>query len=138
MSAIQLYSTIEYITSIVRIAASKGVHLEIGTDFTAFRDIPKTQPQRKPVAPLFDPDHSSVSSANGFWVKGVNDRGEIVHTQAVRLIDLSGISLAEHLAQYLRDYRPHGDAVDPEKSRCVCLPSRPRLPGSSAIMASYG
>ncbi len=47
MSAIQLYSTINYITSIVRIAATKGIDLEIGTDFTAFRDIPKTQPQRK-------------------------------------------------------------------------------------------
>lgn len=129
MSAIHLYSTIGYITSIVRIAASKGIHLEIGTDFTAFRDIPKTQPQRKPVAPLFDPDHSSVSSANGFWVKGVDDRGEIVHTQAVRLIDLSGIGLAEHLAQYLRDYRPHGDAVDPEKSRCVLSPVSSRITG---------
>ncbi|MBT4889121.1 MAG: hypothetical protein HON65_06170 [Rhodospirillales bacterium] len=129
MSATQLFSTINYITSILKVAESKGVHLEIGNDFTTFCNFSKIQPQKGHAAPLFDPEFSSVSPANGFWVKGVNDKDEIIHTQAARLIDLSGITLSDHLRQYLKDYRPHGDKVDSKKSSCYLSPASSKITG---------
>ncbi len=129
MSAIQLYSTINYITSLINIAASKGVHIEIGTDFKDFCALSQKQPQKGPAAPMFDPEYSSVSSANAFWIKGVNDKGELIHTQAMRLIDLTGITLADHLSQYLRDYRPYGDQIKSEESTVYLSSASSKITG---------
>jgi hypothetical protein len=129
MSAIQLFSTINYISSIKQVAASKGVYLEIGTDFKSFCEIPNTQPLKGNIAPLFDPEFSSVSSANAFWVKGVNNKGEIIHTQAARLIDLTGINLSDHLKHYLRDYRPYGDKINSELSTISLSPVSSKISG---------
>ncbi len=129
MSAIQLFSTIQYINSLVKVAASKGVYLEIGTDFVAFRCTQEKEAKKGALAPLFDPEFSDVSSANAFWVKGVNDKGIVVHTQAARLIDLTGIALRDHLAQHLRDFWFQRDKVNMAKSRICLSPTAANMTG---------
>jgi hypothetical protein len=129
MPAVQLFSTINYISSLVKMAASKGVHLEIGTDFFAFREIQITEAKKGNVAPIFDPDFSEVSPANAFWIKGLNDHGEVVHTQAARLLDLSGVSLSDHLGHALRDFWADRDRVNMERSRICLSPVTAKMTG---------
>ncbi len=132
MSVEDTLSTVQYIGAITEMATSLGVHLRVGTNFDEFRDIPKSQPQRAPIAPIFDPDFSDISSSNGFWVSGCNDVGEIVHTQAMCLIDLSGSNLAEHMQTRLGDYRPHGDKINADQSHCILTPAASAITGKVA------
>ena len=53
---------------------------------------------------MYDAASSYVDRTNGFWIKGVDENGEIVHTQAVRMLDLCDVTLAEHLEQHRHLY----------------------------------
>ena len=65
MSETPHLSTVQYINSLIEVAEAKGVFLEIGTDFTTFHNTIKNEGIRTAVAPVFDPDLSDVSPANG-------------------------------------------------------------------------
>ncbi|MBT3557052.1 MAG: hypothetical protein HN644_07650 [Rhodospirillales bacterium] len=129
MPETSLLSTVQYINSLIEVAEAKGVYLEIGTDFTTFRKTIMKEGIRTTVAPVFDPDLSDVSPANAFWIIGVNDRGDVVHTQAARMIDLSGVTLSDHLAQYLREYWFDRDRVDMAQSRVCLSPTTSQMTG---------
>ena len=84
----------EYIAGAERVVSELGITIEIGSDFEFFCSIPKLQPDRHPVSPIFDPDESSISDSNGFWLIGRNAMGEIVLTQAIKLIPVGEVRLS--------------------------------------------
>ena len=61
MSANDLSPTLKYISRITNMAASLGICLQFGRNFTEFRNVPDKQPYRHPVAPIFDPHFSDIS-----------------------------------------------------------------------------
>ncbi len=135
MSVQALFTTANYIASITQLVNSKGMSLELGTDFSEFCSVPGHQPEKGHIAPIFDPTKSDISSDNGFWVVGRNDSNEIVHTQAARLVDLRGTTLCQHFKDRLGDYRPHGDTVDPSLSMSHLTPEAGAITGR---MVYYG
>ena len=116
MSADVLYSQIRYVSVISAIAASRGIHIRVCSDFQEFQDALEEQGEAPPIYPMFDPACSYVDRTNGFWIKGVNDKGELVHTQAVRRLELSNRTLAEHLELHHQKYVVRGAAIDKRRS----------------------
>ena len=130
MSAEILYSQIRFVSVISEIAASKGIHIRVCTDFEAFQKALKEQDEAPPIYPMFDPACSFVDPANGFWIMGADDKGELVHTQAVRRLDLSNSSLAEHLSLHHQKYVLQGQAIDKTRSIYDRAPAWQNITGS--------
>lgn len=116
MPACDLYQQFQYINNIDDIAERHGLKIEVSADFEAFRELRMSQPKRTPISPIFDCRTSALNAANGFWIKGTSEDGELVHLQAVRLEDMTGLTLAEHLYKHSDIYAPPGVEVDLEQS----------------------
>lgn len=99
------------------IVSELGIKLEVGSDFEFFCSIPKLQPDRHAISPIFDPDESDVSASNAFWLVGRNAAGEIVLTQAIKLVKVGQAGFLNHMRKNLFDYRPKGDRLDIAKSQ---------------------
>ncbi|MEX2408354.1 MAG: hypothetical protein WD489_04530 [Rhodovibrionaceae bacterium] len=111
-----LYTSIQYVSAITEIARENGIKLEIGSDFETFRNALSAHPDMPPLYPMFDPAASYVDWTNGLWILGTDEKGEIVHTQAMRRIDMSQTTLAEHMQLHRRKYVIQGAAIDPDLS----------------------
>lgn len=106
MSAQKIYTQHKYIMAIDALARKQGVHIEVCTDFEEFREMRRAQSDRPPLGPAFDVGCSYIEPSNGFWVKGLDTNGQIIHTQAMRLLDLSNSTLADHLQKHRLIYQP--------------------------------
>jgi len=93
-----------------------GIRLEIGDDFAKYRTYRTRQLDRGPIYPMFDVASSYVDSRNGFWVCAFDANDELIHTQAVRLLDLSGITLGTHLDDHRHKYITPDTTPDPDKT----------------------
>lgn len=129
MPACDLFSHFQYICSIQRIAEHHGITIEVSCDFAAFRRLRMEQPDRPPLSPIFDSQVSDLNGSNGFWIKGIDGNGDLVHLQAVCLKNLGRAKLAEHLHEHRLAYTPPGVAVDPERSRFAASDASRRITG---------
>jgi len=129
MQASQLFKQLQYLNSVQQIAERHGMALEVSNDFEAFHAIRTAQPKRLPISPIFDHEVCDIGPDNGFWIKGTTDSGELVHLQAVRLEDLTGASLGEHLYAHRDVYAPPGVDVDLERSEYSGAPGTQRITG---------
>lgn len=93
-----------------------GIHIEIGDDFAQYRGYRSQQTDRGPIYPMFDTASSYIDHTNGFWVCGFDENGQLVHTQAVRLLDMSDISLATHLKTHRHKYITPDTTPDPDRT----------------------
>jgi hypothetical protein len=93
-------------------AYRRGVRLQLHADLNTLIEVN----QRKqsvwgaPMVPIFDPNHSALTSDNSFWISGHDQNGVIVATQAARFIDMSQSSAAEELQSlrlFFADPAPH-------------------------------
>ncbi|MEL6643298.1 MAG: hypothetical protein AAFQ79_05125 [Pseudomonadota bacterium] len=104
------------ISGIVRELESTGMRVEIGGDFSRYRALRLAQADRPPMYPMFDTASSYVDESNGFWVCGFNQDGDLVHTQAARLLDLGDVSLARHMNVHRHKYITPGTTPDPDQT----------------------
>ncbi len=88
----------EITEQITQIIEDSGIRLEVGVDFRKFKDICEAQPARAAIKPPFDVDTAQNEPIDGFWLAGYNENNDLVHTQAIKTIDLAGVSLREYLA----------------------------------------
>ena len=116
MSALDLYSTILNVSNILREVEAAGMRLEIGNDFTEYRRLRNAQSDRSALYPMFDVSCSYVDQSNAFWVCGYNDQNELVHTQAIRLLDLSNVSLGQHMRVHRHKYITPNSTPDPDRT----------------------
>jgi len=116
MSAEKRYAQHKYIMAIEELAKKQDVHIEVCTDFEEFREIRRAQTDRSPLAPAFDASCSNIEASNGFWVKGLDSNGLIIHTQAMRLLDLSNSTLVNHLQTHRLIYQPPNTGQNHTKS----------------------
>ena len=95
-----------YISSCITRIAAAGLILEIGSDFKIFSNAIEKHTARSPVTPKFNPDIERLDETNAFWMLGRNEHNEIVHTQAIRLMDIGNKTLAEHALEEFPNYTP--------------------------------
>lgn len=109
-----LFKLVKNLSSTLHDLEEAGIHIEIGDDFAKYRSYRSQQPDRGPIYPMFDVASSFIDPTNGFWVCGFDSDGELIHTQAVRLLDLSEISLATHLYVHRHKYITPDTTPDPD------------------------
>ncbi|MGJ5619511.1 hypothetical protein [Sulfitobacter sp. MF3-043] len=116
MSALGLYNTINSVSSIIKNLEEAGMRVEIGDDFAAYRRIRNLQKDRSGLYPMFDVTCSYVDQSNAFWVCGFNETDELVHTQAIRQLDLSGVTLGQHMDMHRHKYMTPNSTPDPDRT----------------------
>lgn len=118
-----------FIAGITELVGNQGLTLEVGSDFHCLEKILKEQPLRNPLAPKFDPRRNDLDASTAFWIVGRDPQGEMVHTQAMRLIDLEGSSLASFLEERFCEFMPAGFEIRAEDSRYRSAPGSRSLTG---------
>jgi len=111
-------------------AEEKGMTLTLETDFHELTQISPTLPNRSDLTPIFNPDRSIINKDNGFWIKGVNTEGEIIHLQAVRMQRLEHFSLSQHLQQNRHLYCTPNKGFDPDLSLFDAAPASESITGT--------
>ena len=120
-----------YISNIDRSAGDAGLILEQCRDFTEFRDLRNAMTDRSPMSPIFDPSITDVGPGNGFWIKGTDADGKLLHLQATRRSNLEGVNLADHLFELRRLYRLPGLDMEIDVDRgSMRAPALQRISGS--------
>jgi hypothetical protein len=112
----RLFQTVTRFAGVLEELEEAGIHVKSGDDFQEYRRHRAQQSDRKPIYPMFDVERSYVDHTNGFWICGFDPDGELIHSQAVRLLDLQGASLAEHLKIHRHKYITPDSTPDPDKT----------------------
>ncbi len=111
-----LFDVVTRFSSVLRDLEDMGIRVKIGGDFQEYRAIRNQHVERGPLYPMFDVASSYVDDSNGCWICGFEPDGELVHTQAMRILDLSGISLATHLELHRQKYITPDSTPDPDQT----------------------
>ena len=157
MKARSSYNMALNVSGIVRELHEAGMRIELGDDFAQYKSYREQCVGRGSAFPLFDVAATFIDSTNGFWICGFDADDQPVHTQAVRLLNLTGQSLGEHLDIHRHKYIVPDSTPDPDQTYfrgpealrkvtgrvAYCgdfwLPSRglggPRSQGATAILA---
>jgi hypothetical protein len=114
MSARSIFGMIMNVSDIIKELQVSGMRVEVGDDFSRYRNFRNSCLDRGGLFPIFDTASSFIDETNGFWICGFNEADELVHTQAVRLLDLSGISLGKHLDMHRHKYVVPDTTPDPD------------------------
>lgn len=110
----KLFELTTRVSTILQDLEGAGLRVEIGDDFAKYRSYRMQQPDRGSIYAMFDVASSYIDGTNGFWICAFNPSDELVHTQAVRLLDLSGISLTTHLHDHRHKYITPNSTPDPD------------------------
>lgn len=106
-----------------------GIRLESGHDFERYRHlVAKGRPDHV-VGDPFDNDKNLLGRGNAVWVIGRNEAGEIMHTQALRLLPTGRGSVADYFRINFRGFSPSGPDIDFERSRYRAGPGAKRIRG---------
>mgnify|MGYP001791669917 CR=1 FL=1 len=103
-----LNSEIENLASLLQ---QRGVFIRLGKDFTTFAARIQQTPERAPLHEQFAPDLDMDGAQSAFWICGYDEDGDLVHTQAAHLLDLTGKSIAAHIDAHQHNYFPKSPPV---------------------------
>ncbi|MEM1341421.1 MAG: hypothetical protein AAGF68_03820, partial [Pseudomonadota bacterium] len=111
-----LFGLARSVSSLLNQLEDNGIFVEIGDDFAQYRALRVAQTERGGIYPMFDAAASYIDHRNGFWITGRDEDGTLMHTQAVCLLDLHGITLAEHLWTHRHKYITPNTTPDPDQT----------------------
>ena len=101
----------------------------MGTDFEEYKTLlAEGRPDHLIGAP-FDPEQHTLDETNGVWVVGRDADNTIIHTQALRLLDLKHQPLSEYLRRGFQQFPPSGLDIDYKRSRYRAGPGAQRIAG---------
>lgn len=121
---------LRYVADLEDYVRRTGLRLTYGQDFSAFRDKLKGQPLRHPINPAFDPECCHLPDGDGFWIIGHDRKGEIAHSQAIKLLQLDGGTFEQHLNRRLWDFRTAGYRFDRQKCHWLLTPEARNIAGT--------
>lgn len=137
MSLITLESGDRFMANSTEIFQHYGVRMEVGYDFDVYRDILKYARPDQVLGASFDPDLHDLTPHNALWVLGRNAEGDIIHTQALRMLEMQGQSVAEYFTKSFRDFPPPVPGVDLARSRFRAGPYAKRSRGTVCYNGEY-
>lgn len=118
-------SICRHLAAFERRAAQHGVAVRMEHNFEALLALVEATPKRAPLTPIFDCRYSDVSGDNAFWLKGTDRDGGLVQMQAVRVDDLEGETLTDHLKRRRQLYMsPHIPGLPSESDFDSCVYTR--------------
>ncbi len=137
MSAAKLFNAILNVSGVVADFRSIGITIEIGDDFERYRRLRLGQEDRGGLFPMFDIAASFIDHTNGFWIVGRNGDGSPVHTQAFRLLDLTDMTLRQHLRMHRLKYITPGTSPDPDRSEYTGPPGLDIITGRVVYQGDF-
>ena len=118
-------------------ANAAGIQLEMHTDFEEFEKVARTLEGKGAVSPPFLPRFSDIGPVNGFWLKGLDPRGDVVQIQAVRVDDLTGNSLANHMRTLNFFYSDPAKSAHPQETCRVDAPASSGISGRVCYQGEF-
>jgi len=94
-----------------------GIEIEVGYDFDLYREILEFARPEQPLGAPFDPDIHILTRQSGLWMIGRNRFDEVVHTQALRMLDMQGGTIADYFSRKFCDFPPPIAGIDLDRSR---------------------
>ena len=129
MSYQSKFAGAQFVSTIANIVRSKGITLHVGTNFAEYAEIVATDRSHQPLGDPFNHELHDMGPGKGFWIVGHNEMGKLVHTQAVRLLDMQNQTLAEYLTANFRAFPPSGIELDMDASNYSPGPAAHRING---------
>lgn len=118
-----------YVAELDETIRRTGIEIEQRTDFGHFLELSEALPDKPPPTAMFNPMKADIGGHNGFWLKGSDPNGVLVHLQAARIYDMNGTNLAREF-ESLRAFYTHPELV-PEGEHCTCTsPMAERITGT--------
>ena len=108
---------------------NEGIHIEYQINFGYLREVVASIPDKRVVSAMFDVKKSDIGSENGFWIKGTDQSGRVVHVQAIRFDDLTGTTLARHWDVHRSLYQPPEMKLDLGKTIFASAPAAHEITG---------
>lgn len=118
-----------FIAHSTSLLAESGIRLDVGYDFEDYRALLKEARPDHILGDPFDPKLHDMDPSNSFYIIGRNASGEIMHTQAMRMIDIGKNPLSEYLRHGFRGFPPSGVDIDMARSRYRPGPGAQRIMG---------
>ncbi|SFT14388.1 hypothetical protein SAMN04488040_3423 [Sulfitobacter marinus] len=126
-----------FIANGMALLSQAGISLTVGYDFNEYTEILKEARPGHLLGMPFDPKLHEMNEDNAFWIVGRNAKGDVMHTQAMRLLDLGGTSLAEYLRRSFTEFPPPGVDIDLQRSRYRAGPGAQRIAGTVAYHGEF-
>jgi hypothetical protein len=118
-------------------ARDRGVSLSLNADFDYLRSINKANKDSwDSLAPSFNNSLNEIDERNGFCIIGRNAEGDVVSTQAARIYDLTGSSLADCVSSFRFFYADPAHMCEPGETCSFTSPSASRLSGRIVFSGS--
>ncbi|UWR26879.1 hypothetical protein K3757_02795 [Sulfitobacter sp. S223] len=137
MTLIKMQTGDRFVANSAEIFQRYGVTLELGYDFEEYRKILKSaRPDHELGAP-YDPRLREMNANNALWIVGRNVAGDVIHTQALRMLDNHSLSVGEYFSRRFREFPPSVPALDLERSRFRAGPGAMRMFGSVAYHGEF-
>ncbi|MFY0680854.1 MAG: hypothetical protein JXR13_09805 [Thalassovita sp.] len=105
-----------YLSETINVLKSHHLDVTVGDDFEEYARIVEKGRPEQPLGPPFDPQRQFLPKARGIWAVGRNPKGEVVHTQAMRLLDLYDQTLARYMSARFGEFPPGGVGINLEDS----------------------
>ena len=104
----------EYVAHRLGYLRSKGININVHDDFS---ELEKLDLPGKSVSAMFDRRLFDLCPGKAFWMQGIDDDGETMHVQAMRMEDLGRASLSDVLVgQLSRAFGCHNNTPAAEAS----------------------
>ncbi len=137
MTLLTMQTGDRFIASSSDIFAEYGLRLEVGYDFEVYREhLREARPDHTLGAP-FDPLLQNISPENAFWIVGRNHANRIVHTQALRLLNMGDMTVGDYLKNNFRAFPPSDIDLDLGRSRYRAGPGAQRMRGRVAYHGEF-
>jgi hypothetical protein len=78
-----------------------------------------------------------MTAQTALWIVGRDMAGQIVHTQALRMLDMNGMSVEEYFTLRFREFPPSVPGLDLVRSRFRAEPGAKRMRGSVAYHREF-
>lgn len=129
MTLVTLQSSDRFVANSSELFHHYGIEMEVGYDFDLYREMLAFARPDQPLGEPFNPDIHELTPSNALWMIGRNANGEIVHTQALRMLDMNGQTIAEYFTHRFRDFPPPVPGIDLKRSRFKAGPCAKRSRG---------
>ena len=129
MTAYSTKDEAQFISASMDVLRRYGVSLTLGNDFDEYRDLLAQGRPDHVLGEPFDPKLHDLGQKNAVWIIGRDADRVIMHTQALRLLDIGTRSLGEFLHKGFRKFPPSGLDIDFRRSRFRVGPGAQTITG---------
>lgn len=126
-----------FVSSTASALERQGIGITLGYDFDEYRSRLNVARPGHMVGAPFDPKLHDLNEKNAFWMIGQNRRGEIMHTQTLRLLDIGHGTVGDYFSKGFSDFPPPGVQIDMKRSSYRVGPGANRMTGQVAYHGEF-